>query len=297
MLDGLEVGDAAAERPALLRILARHVVRRLRYPQRLGADADAAAVQGRHRDAEPSAFLVEQAIGPDPHALHDDVVGDRRVQPELLLVAGDAYVLGVEHEGGDASSARRLRVGAREEEERACIAAVGDPLLGAGDRPAVLAGIGTRAQRSGVRAGFGLGEREGSQVLAPREWRHETGALLLGAEGEDGERHCARVHGHRDSHACVGARELLEHEDVREEVGTGAPVLLRDARAHETELGEPAEELVGKAVLAIPFRGVRLDLGLRELTRERLDLALLGRELELHSGGYIGTRPRTRVAC
>ena len=39
-----------------------------------------------------------------------------------------------------------------------------------------------------------------------------------------------------------------------------------------------------EAVRAIPLGGVRLDLGVREVAGERLDLALLRRELEVHAG-------------
>ena len=40
-------------------------------------------------------------------------------------------------------------------------------------------------------------------------------------------------------------------------------------------------------MLAVPVRGVRLDLGLRELPRQRLDLALVVTELELHRAASI----------
>ena len=63
-------------------------------------------------------------------------------------------------------------------------------------------------------------------------------ALLVGAEREDRQRRRARVHRDRHAHARVGARELLQHEDVREEVRARAAVLLRDADAHQPELGQ-----------------------------------------------------------
>ena len=83
-------------------------------------------------------------------------------------------------------------------------------------------------------------------------------------------------------HAGVSARELLEHEDVGQEVSAGAAVLVRHADAHEPKLGELAEDFLREAVLAIPLGGVRLDLGRGELARQRLDLSLLGAELEVH---------------
>ena len=90
------------------------------------------------------------------------------------------------------------------------------------------------------------------------------------------------MHGDRDADARVAARELLEHEHVGEEVRAGAAVLLRHADAHQPELGELGEDVAREVVLAIPLGGVRLDLGADEVARERLDLLLLGGELEVH---------------
>ena len=90
------------------------------------------------------------------------------------------------------------------------------------------------------------------------------------------------MHGDRDAHPRVAARKLLDHEHVGEEVGPGAAVLLRHADAHQAELGELGEDVAREVVLAIPLGRVRLDLGADEVARERLDLLLLGRELEVH---------------
>ena len=90
------------------------------------------------------------------------------------------------------------------------------------------------------------------------------------------------MHGDRDADTRVAARELLDHEHVGEEVRAGAAVLLRHADAHQPELGELAEDVAREVVLAVPLGCVRLDLGADELARERLDLLLLGGELEVH---------------
>ena len=140
--------------------------------------------------------------------------------------------------------------------------------------------------------GLGLGERERADLLAARERRHEALALLLGAEREDRQRARARVHGDRHADAGVRARELLEHEDVGEEVGAGAAELLGHADAHQPELGELPVELGGEAVLAVPGGRVRLDLGLREVARERLDLPLVVRQGEVHRGASLPSAPR-----
>src|SRR5205085_2693672 len=161
---------------------------------------------------------------------------------------------------------------------------VRDPLLRARDAPAVAVLARGRAQRAGVRAGLGLGQRERAEGLAAGERGHEAAPLLVGAEAEDRQRDRARVHRDGDADTRVRPRELLEDEDVREEVRARAPVLLRDADAHQAELGELGEELAREAVLAVPLGRVGLDLLLRDLADERLNLALIVRQGEVHAG-------------
>src|SRR5205085_767149 len=90
----------------------------------------------------------------------------------------------------------------------------------------------------------------------------------------------------RDTDAGIRPQQFLENEDVREKVRPGSAVLLRHANAHQAELGQLGEKLAWKTVLPIPGRRVRLDLGARELACDRLDLALLRRELEIHRRRY-----------
>ena len=99
---------------------------------------------------------------------------------------------------------------------------------------------------------------------------------------DDGQARGARVDGDGDTDAGIGARELLQHEHVGDEVRSGAAELLGDADAHQAELAQLREELAGEAVLAVPLGCVRRDLRLRDLTGERLDLALLVGEREVH---------------
>ena len=162
------------------------------------------------------------------------------------------------------------------------MAAVRDPLLRAAQPPAVAVGHGRRAQRPGVGSRVGLGEREGADDPAGSEVGDEPPLLLVGAEREDRQRGGARVHGDGDADARIGARELLEHEDVREEVGAGASELLGHADAHQPELAQLREHLPREGVLAVPAGRVRCDLGVRELAGESLDGALLGGEREVH---------------
>ena len=120
-------------------------------------------------------------------------------------------------------------------------------------------------------------------IFSPRaSERHEPRSLLVGAEGEDRQRDGARVHRDRDADPRVAPRQLLEHEDVRDEVGAGPAVLLGHADAEEAELTERAQQLPREAVRAVPRGGLGDDPLVRELARERLDLALVGCRLEVH---------------
>src|SRR4051812_1004045 len=136
-------------------------------------------------------------------------------------------------------------------------------------------GVGAGEHRAGVAAAAGLREREGGDLVALGEGWDEALDLLPGAVGDDRQRARARVDGERDAHAGVGAGELLEDEDVAEEVGAGAADVLRDADAHEAELAELGEDVLGEAVLAVPLGRVRRDDLVGEPRGQRADLVLL----------------------
>ncbi len=112
-------------------------------------------------------------------------------------------MLGVEDERGDAARPGRVGVGTGEQDERARVATVRDPLLRAGDAPAVPVRLRARAQGAGVGAGLRLREGERADRLPSRERRHEARPLLVAAEAQDRERRGARVHRDRDADARV----------------------------------------------------------------------------------------------
>src|SRR5919109_3312527 len=68
-LDGLEVADPLAELPPLERVAAGDVVGGLRDPERLRRDADAPAVERRHRHLEALALLVQEPVAVDKRVL------------------------------------------------------------------------------------------------------------------------------------------------------------------------------------------------------------------------------------
>ena len=133
--------------------------------------------------------------------------------------------------------------------------------------------------------------------LAVRERRHEAGALLLRPEAQERQRHRARVDRDRHADARVAARELLEHDDVRDEVGARAAVLLRHADAHQSQLGELREDArAGKRCSRSHSAACGAISRAHEVARERLDLLLLRRQVEVHAAIVRGGGER-RASC
>ena len=84
----------------------------------------------------------------------------------------------------------------------------------------------------------------------------------------------------------ASARDSSSSTSTYETKSAPAPAeLLGDADAHQAELAELGEHLPREPVLAVPLGGVRRDLGVGDLARERLDLALLVGQGEVHGAG------------
>ena len=120
----------------------------------------------------------------------------------------------------------------------------------------------------GVRARAGLGQPERGELPARGEVGQPLALLLLVAEEQDRHRPERGVRGHRDRDGGVDPRQLLDRDRVRERVGAGAAVLLRDRDAHQPELGHLGDELVREALLAVELGGERRD-ALARRTRAR----------------------------
>jgi len=74
----------------------------------------------------------------------------------------------------------------------------------------------------------------------------------------------------RNRHRGVDSRQLLHDQRVSERVAARASVLLRKRDAHQVELAEPADDVVGKGVCAIELLGHRRDLLFREVANGAL---------------------------
>ncbi len=90
------------------------------------------------------------------------------------------------------------------------------------------------------------------------------------------------MRGDGDRDRRVDARQLLDRDRVRDGVAARAAVLLRDREAHQPELGELRDELVGEARLEVELLSDRRDARLGELADGAPDEFLLVREVEVH---------------
>ena len=66
-----------------------------------------------------------------------------------------------------------------------------------------------------------------------------------------------------------------------------AAVLLRERDAHQPQLAELRDDLVGEPLLAVELLGDRRHLLAREVPHGGLDQLLLGAEVEVHRGDSV----------
>ena len=144
-------------------------------------------------------------------------------------------------------------------------------------------------EAAGVGSGAGLGEAEGGELLPGGEVGQPFALLLLGPEEEDRHRPERGVRRDRDRDRRVDSRQLLDRDRVRDRVGAAAAVLLGNRHAHQPELGQLGDEVVGEAVLAVELLGDRGDLLLGEVADRAPDELLLLREVEVHAASRLAS--------
>ena len=88
----------------------------------------------------------------------------------------------------------------------------------------------------------------------------------------------------RDRHRGVHARELLDGERVGERVAAAAAVLLGEGDAHQVQLPQLGDDLVGEGLRAVELLGDRRDLALGEFAHGAADQLVVGGEVEVHRG-------------
>ena len=151
--------------------------------------------------------------------------------------------------------------------------------------PSARTGLGPG--RPGVGAGARLGEAEAGELLAGDEVGQPGLLLLVGAVGEDRVDAQADRGLERDAHRLVDAADLLDRQAERGEAAVlaGQPAPPNSSGAVRPHQAEPAHLLhhVGReVVVAVPLRGVRRDLLLREVADAATELLVLGGQLEAH---------------
>ena len=146
-------------------------------------------------------------------------------------------------------------------------AGVGDELLAAVDHPLAVDEVGLGLRGAGVRARARLGETEAGQRWSGDEVGQPGLLLLVGAERQD--RVDAETDGclERDAHRLVDAADLLDRDTEAGEVAVLARTaeLLGRGEAEQPELAHLLHDVDREVVVLVPLRGVRRDLGLREL--------------------------------
>jgi hypothetical protein len=208
----------------------------------LGADADAALVEGLDGDLVPLADLAEHVLRRDEAILEDQLAGARRADPELvlLLAEGEARKPLLDEEGGDALVTLG-RVDRREDDEEGALGGVGDPQLAAVEDPAPLLALGPRPERERVGAGALLAERVGADPGAAH-LRQEAGLLLLVRPAQQGVEHERVLHVDEHRDARIDGRQRLDRQDRVEERAARAAVAVRDLDAHQAQLEEARQD-------------------------------------------------------
>src|SRR2546425_466814 len=159
--------------------------------------------------------------------------------------------------------------------------AVGDENLLAVDDPVAVLADGAGLHRRDVRAGVGLGHREGAQgrlLGSPEAGRDPGRDLLWRALGEDRrDRQARALDGQRDARAAPG--QLLGDER-RHDARAVAVRLLQELGAVQPDLGRLLDDRPGEFLGFVVLVGHRADFLLREAMDPVSDLLLLVAQLE-----------------
>lgn len=253
----------------------------LRTAQRAGGDAEPAAVESVHGDAEAVALGAEPTVGGDADPVEDHLAGGLGVPAHLSLVRteGDPGVVAFDDEGGDA--ARALRAGACHDDVDLGGTRAGDELLDPGQYVAVTRVLGPGAQCGGVGSGAGLGQAVAAQGPGAAQIGEPAGPL----------RHVPVPVDHPGDHVVDGevpgdgrtaGGEGLEDEDAVAAAEPGPAVLLADVDAAEPEVRRLADHVQRKVLVLVPGDGVRAELLLGEVEGDRGEGELIGGEREGH---------------
>ena len=170
-------------------------------------------------------------------------------------------------------------VGHREDRDEIRDRAVADEPLRAVDDVVVAVARGGGPDRGDIRAGLGLGQGEGDELLPGRQLRDEACLLLVGAGDEERQR--GQLLDREDQAGRrAGATELLDGQADAQEVATETAVFLRERQRQDVlggeQLAEVLRELTGPVDLGGPWRDAFVGKDADSVAEERL---LLGQPI------------------
>ena len=277
--DRLLEADRLAELDALLGVIDCRFVCALRDAERLRRDADAAAVQRRHRDLEALTFLAEQVFLGHLDVVEDQLRGGRGADAHFVVMVaeGEALPAFFDDKGRDAARAD-IRRGDREYHIGIRLGGVGDKDLAAVEQVVVAFVDGGGLGAARIRTGVGLGQAERADLFALCQRDEVFLLLFLGAKCENRPRAERHMGGQDNACATVHARELLHGDRVAQHIQPGAAIFFRVGQTHIAELAHFLDRFRGEAVFLVHEESLRLYLALRKS-------ADLSAQLFVHIGG------------
>ena len=202
------------------------------------------------------------------------------MDPELALgrSEGDAFVIAMDDEGGDALGAR-VRIGLGQHGVVLGDASPRDPALLPVEDPIASVADGARLHGGGVAAGFALGQAVGEHRLAAGHRREVAAEQIIVTS--DHQRHRAELAARGDKRArCADACDLLDDDADRERIAALTAVLLGDVESVEAGGHEGVVDVVRELAGLVDLRCTRGDLVLCEPTHHLAELAMLLRQVK-----------------
>ena len=150
-------------------------------------------------------------------------------------------------------------------------------------RPSVPHGPGLLV--GGVGARVGLGQGKAAELLSPRQRLEEPLLLVLVAVLLDRVADERVVDRQDDAGVRAGARNLLDHDGIGDDVHSRAPVLHGDGHSGEAELSRLEKDVLRKLARLVDPGGARAHDLLGKLPNAGLKESLILGQLEIHGAG------------
>ena len=280
----LHLGQALAKLLALLNVLDGFLHRALADAERLGSDADAAAVKRLHCDSKALALFAEQVLFGNDAVFHDKLAGRAAADAHLLflLANGEAREVLFNDERRNALVARLL-VGHGEDDVHMRIARIGNEDLGAVEHIMIVNQFCGRLLAGSIRARVGLGEAERADPFAGKELRQVLHLLLFGAVLIDRRAAERSVRGDDNARGRAGLGKLFDRHSVCEHIAARSAILLRERNAHETVARKLLNGFHREAFFLVNLLSEGFDLVLRECTIHVAEQQMLFGKREIHS--------------